>query len=235
MTATAVRKHDGINWHAFAYVDKYSADQCAYADRVISGKVTWYRRGLRRIGQQQRRGWGTEYQSALNRVLLRTGDPEDGRAEADGNLLVTSGLTSITALLIGAGGSGKLYALTTSEAVCGVGSTTTSAVVGDTVLGANGSSPNGTTGAWYQASDASFPSVSAGVITMQSTFASGNANMAWQEWCWASGTGTITAGDALASVYATGASFSMWNHKIASLGTKASGAAWVFTTTITLS
>jgi hypothetical protein len=39
----------------------------------------------------------------------------------------------------------------------------------------------------------------------------------------------------LSGFYATASSYAMWNHKIASLGTKASGASWVFTTTITLS
>lgn len=230
MTSVAERRHDGLNWHAFAHVDRYSPDQCAYADTKVADQLAWYRPGSRRLAREQAQGFGAHYDGLLAKILQRM-EPEDGRAEADGNILVTTGLTSITALLVGTGGSGKLFNIANASAVCGVGTSATSATVGDTVLGGNGTS----TTAYYQQADSTFPTVSAGVITMQATFASANANFAWNEWCWASGTGTITPGFSLGTVYATNASFSMWNHKIASLGTKASGAAWVFTTTITLS
>lgn len=200
----ATKQHDGINWHAFAHVDKYSPEQTAWATAKL----------------------GYEPQGDKLRELFA--EPEDGFAEADGNLLTTVGLTTITSLLIGTSPSGKLYPLANANAVCGVGATATAATVADTVLGANGGS------AYYQQMDSTYPQVSAGVITGQCTYASGNANFAWAEWGWASGTGTITAGATLASVYGTGASFSLWNHKIQSLGTKVSGASWVFVTTVTL-
>jgi hypothetical protein len=31
------RKHDGINWHAYAYVERYSLDQTAWADKQLRG------------------------------------------------------------------------------------------------------------------------------------------------------------------------------------------------------
>lgn len=230
MPVVAERKHDGINWHAFAHVDKFSPDQCRYADRMVGQHIAWYQPGLRRA---QRRGWGGDYTARLHEVLVRTGEPEDGFAEVDDNLLTTQGLTTITSLLNGVTPAGRLFPLTTSAGTsfsgCGVGDNTTAAVVGDTKLGADAAN------AWYQAMDTGNPTTSAGVMTGITTYASGNANFAWQEWCWISGTGVITAGATLATRFSTNASASMWNHKIASLGTKASGAAWVFTTTITLS
>lgn len=200
----ATKQHDGINWHAFAHVDKYSPEQTAWATAKL----------------------GYEPKGDELRELFT--EPEDGFAEADGNLLTTAGLTAITALLIGAGGSTGKYVLANANAVCGVGATATAAAVGDVHLGADGGS------AYYQQMDSTYPQVSAGVITGQCTYASGNANFAWAEWGWASGTGTITAGATLGSIYGTAGSYALWNHKIQSLGTKVSGASWVFVTTVTL-
>lgn len=148
----------------------------------------------------------------------------DEYAEADGNLLVTVGLANITKLIIGASAT----AMTNAQAIVGVGSSATAAAVGDTALGGNGS----TTTAYYQGADATYPTQSNGVITCNSTFATGNANFAWNEWCWAVGTGALTAGGTLASV-ATGVI--MLNHKVQSLGTKASGSTWTLQATVTLS
>lgn len=147
----------------------------------------------------------------------------DDLVTAHGNLLTTVGLNRITNLIIGGGSA----ALTNAQAIVGVGSSTTAAAVGDTVLGGNGSS----TTAWYQSADASYPTQSNGTITIYSTFATGNANFAWNEFCVAIATGTITAGGTLASV---GTSPVMLNHKVTSLGTKASGS-WQAQLQITLS
>lgn len=150
------------------------------------------------------------------------GEPEDGVQEEPGNILVTAGLGLISNLIEGAGGTPFAHA----DAIVGVGATATAATIADVHLGADGGS------AYYQQADTSYPTASGGVITAVSTFASVNANFAWNEWCLATGSGGITAGATLASVATTP---TMLNHKIASLGTKASGAAWVFTATITLS
>jgi hypothetical protein len=190
---------DGIRWHAFAHVDKYSEDQAAYAARLLGAPAE-----------------GRELAAMFR-------EPEDGTADADGNLLVTVGLDAITKLLI-ASGSPQAFSGPT-RAIVGVGATSTAATIADTVLGANGGS------AWYQGCDSANPTQANGVITTVCTFNDSNSNFAWAEWCWATCTGSITPSATLASA-ATGTK--MWNHKIQSFGTK-SGGSWVLTTTVTIS
>jgi hypothetical protein len=156
--------------------------------------------------------------------------------------MVNGGLNSITYLLttgnpmatgavaghnnLGSGPGGA----TSTIAIIGVGCSTTAWSAAQTVLGADAS-----VNAWYQAMDATFPTVTAGgILNGQITVASGNGNFSWNEWCWAAGSGTTTAGSALAGID-TGAT--MWNRKVpaSSLGSKASGASWVFTQTVTFS
>lgn len=145
--------------------------------------------------------------------------PHD-EAESYGNLLTTAGLNHITGLIIGNGAA----AFNGTQSVVGVGNSSTAAAVSDTAL-------LGT--AWYQEVDGAGPTRSNGVITAISTFASADANFAWNEWCWVVATGTITPTATFANIGST--SEQMLNRKVASLGTKASGASWVFTTTVTLS
>ena len=201
MLDTAPRRgHDGINWHAHALVQKYTDRQVDWARRAS---------GI------------TEPPGAL--LQRHCGEPEDGYAEADGNLLVTVGLDAITKLLTNISSPQAFSGPT--RAIVGVGATSTTATTADTALGADGGS------AYYQGCDTSNPTQANGVITTVATFTTGNANFAWAEWCWATCTGSITPGATLASV-ATGTK--LWNHKIQSLGTKVSGS-WVLTTTITIS
>lgn len=136
-------------------------------------------------------------------------------AEDEGNLLTTAGLTRITSLITGGGGQAASQTATR----IGVGDGAGSAVVGDTNLGG--------TNKYFNILD-SAPAVSGGVITFVATFASANGNFAWNEWGIDIGTPTVTSGT---TVNAT-----LLNHKTsAALGTKASGASWAFTATITLS
>ncbi len=223
------RHGDGINWHALAFVDRYSPDQAKYAERVLARRRPQV---LAHRGKPAMTGFGGKlafghnvYNGALRQAMEKfTGEPEDGTGEAAGNLLTTMGLTTMTSLLIGVTPSGALYPMDTTHSVCGVGATSTAANIADVALGANAGS------AWYQAMDSANPTVALGVITGITTYASADGNFAWNEWAWASGTGTRTASATFASVYGTAASRSLWNHKIpaSSLGTKASGAAWVF-------
>lgn len=167
--------------------------------------------------------WATQkmgYEPAGHRLSLLFRDPEDGVVEEPGNLMVTAGLNLLTSLLEGGAGTPFAHA----DAIVGVGSTSTAATVADTALGADN-----TSGAWYQQADTSYPTQSNGVITCQATVTSGNGNFAWNEWCLATGSGGITAGNHLSAV-ATGVV--MLNHKVSSLGTKASGS-WVFVATVT--
>lgn len=195
----------GIKWLAHARIEKFSPEQTQRAAEL---------HGVHEADLQH------HHLYALGEV------PEHGVVEEPGNLLTTAGLQRITNLIIGSGAA----AFTASQSVVGVGATSTAAVITDTALGANGGS------AWYQATD-SAPTAVNGVLTAVSTFASGNANFAWNEWCWVISTGTITAGATLDATHPGATANQLLNHKVpaSSLGTKASGATWVFTTTITLS
>lgn len=145
--------------------------------------------------------------------------------EIDGNLLTTAGLGRITSLIVGAGGT----TFSNTNAAIGVGTSSTGELVGNTALGGDGNAST----ARYNACDATYPSASAGVITAVATYDSGEANFAWNEWCWVIAPATITEGATLASL--SSGTEVMLNRKVASMGTKGSGATWVFTTTVTLS
>jgi hypothetical protein len=206
---------DGLTWSPHTLIEKYSPEQTAFAERTLAGEFS---------PLAISKGHDPAYRTALRAALRSTGDPEDGTAEGYGNLLTTAGLDAITKLLI-ATGSPQAFSGPT-RAIVGVGATATAAAIGDTALGADGGS------AYYQGCDSSNPTQANGVITTIATFASGNANFAWAEWGWATCTAAITPGATLASV-ATGTK--LWSHKIQSLGTKASGASWVFTGVLTVS
>lgn len=160
----------------------------------------------------------------LRRLELEGSHSPDEVFVAEGNLLTTAGLNRLTNLIIGGGGA----AFTNAQAIVGVGSSSTAATVADTVLGGNGS----TTTAYYQGADASNPTQSNGLITCNATFASGNANFSWNEWCWAIATGALTPGGTLASV---GTSPQILNHKVQSMGSKVVGGVSTLNATITLS
>lgn len=148
------------------------------------------------------------------------GDPEDGVHEDPmSNLLTTAGLGRLTSLLIGGGGQ----ALTATATRLGVGDSSTAATVADTDLGAAA----GATHRQFYVMDATYPTQSAGVLTCKSTFASGDANFAWAEWCIDVGTPTVSNGTTVNAL--------MLNHRIAALGTKSSGASWALTATVTIS
>lgn len=168
--------------------------------------------------------WATQkmgYEPQGHRLSLLFRDPEDGVITEPGNLMVTVGLNLLTSLLEGGAGTPFAHA----DAIVGVGAGTTAAAIGDTAL-----TDDNSANAYYQQADSGNPTQSNGVITCVCTFASGNANFAWQEWCLATGSGGITPGTHL-SAAATGVT--MLNHKVASLGTKASGASWVFSAVVT--
>jgi hypothetical protein len=176
----------------------------AQVDKYDDDQVEW---AERRLGKKGLDG------AALRSVLT----PYEVTI-APGNLLTTAGLTRITSLINGAGGQ----ALTNTASRLGVGNSSTAAAVGQTDLQAAAGSAN----RWFQIMDATFPSTSAGVITLKSTFATGDGNFVWAEWCSDIGTPTVTSAN---TVNAT-----MVNRAVQALGTKASGS-WVLTATITLS
>ena len=138
---------------------------------------------------------------------------------APGNLLTTAGLTRITSLITGGGGQ----AATNTSARIGVGNSSTAAAVGQTDLQAAAGAAN----RWFQTMDATFPQVSAGLMTFRSTVGTADGNFAWAEWGIDIGTPTVTTGT---TVNAT-----LLNRAVQALGTKTSAGTWVATATITLS
>ncbi len=68
-----------------------------------------------------------------------------------------------------------------------------------------------------KAMDATYPSGGSNVITFRSTFATGDANFAWQEW----------------GVFNASSAGTMLSRKVESLGTKTSAQTWQFTVTLT--
>ena len=142
--------------------------------------------------------------------------------EHEGNLLMYGGASTQWQTLIGNGTTTADQALTyfsNARAAIGVGDSTTAAAASQTNLQA-------ATNKLRKAMDATYPLHTDGVVVgaasvaFRSTFASAEANFAWQEW------GVFNS--------ATDATGRMLNRKVESNGTKASGASWQFTATLSL-
>jgi hypothetical protein len=69
-----------------------------------------------------------------------------------------------------------------------------------------------------KAMDATYPTRATNVLTFRSTFATGDANFAWQEW----------------AVFNASTAGTMFNRKVESLGTKTSAQSWQLTVTLTV-
>lgn len=150
--------------------------------------------------------------------LARVVGPASDYSESCGNVLTTAGLNRLTSLWIAGGGQG----LTNTSVRMGVGNSNTAAAVGQTDLQAAA----GSTNRWFQVMDATYPQQANGVATFKATFGTGDGNFAWEEWCIDVGTPTVSSGNTVNAL--------MVNRKVANQGTKASGAIWALTTTITI-
>ena len=106
-------------------------------------------------------------------VFAELGVSPDEVVEQPGNLLVTAGLTRLMSLLNGAGRARRSPTPPRGSARA----TVPGRRWGDTDLGAAAGSAN----RWFQVMDATFPSVSANVLTAKATFASADGNYAWNE------------------------------------------------------
>lgn len=230
------RALEGATGFSIAHVDKYSPDQVAWAERRLREEASWRRGGdvrtmIRRLRSGPLKVTGCEFERYF------PGGPEEGSVTRSGNIFVAQGLTNLVSLWLGLTGTAvNALGVTSATPVCGVGSgTTPAAATSDTALIANGGS------AYYQAFDAVLGTTSTnGVVVGTSTYGSSVANFAWNEWCWATGHGVVTAGSNLnsgaGSPFATASSAAMVNHKVGvNLGSKASGSSWVFSTTFTIS
>jgi hypothetical protein len=153
------------------------------------------------------------------RLEKRWGDNPDATPyeviERDDNLLMYGGASALWQQLIG---SGAITAYSNANAYIGVGDSTTAAAATQTDLQA-------ATNKLRKAMDATYPlhtdgtTSGAASIVFRSTFATTDANFAWQEW----------------AVFNASSTGRMLNRKVESLGTKTSSAAWTLTVTITLS
>lgn len=136
-------------------------------------------------------------------------------------MLTTAGLNRLTSLLIAGGGQ----AITNTSARIGFGDDNTAASVGQTDLVA----ASGSTHRFFSVMDATYPQQANGVLTVKTTVGSadGNFTAGWQEWGIDVGTPSVSNGTTVNAL--------LVNRKVASLGTKASGASWAFTGTVTIS
>jgi hypothetical protein len=136
----------------------------------------------------------------------------DEIVDVPGNLATTAGVTRVANLITGGGAQ----ALTNSRAVVGIGDGTGTVAVGDTDLFAAA----GSTHRWFQGVDASYPSVSGGVITISSTFASADGNFTWAEWCFGIASATPVPSSVIGTALGSGI---MMNHKVQAMGAKSAG------------
>lgn len=143
------------------------------------------------------------------------------RIEIEGNLLVIGGASVQWQTLIGNGTTTAAQALTyfnNANANIGVGDSTTAAADTQTDLqAATNKLRRGMDATYPQHTDTTGTAGSKSIL-FRSTFATGDANWAWQEW------GLFNASTA----------GRMLNRKVESLGTKTSSATWVITITLSL-
>jgi len=137
-------------------------------------------------------------------------DPSHGHLEVRGNLLLNEGINELWALVCGTGAT----LFDNTHTYIGVGDSSTAEAATQTDLQA---SSNKT----YKAMDGGYPTYGASqYATWRSTFATGDANYAWNE---------ITVSNT------SSGSGKNLNRKVSSMGTKTSAASWVATLQITLS
>lgn len=200
---------DTINWHAHARIDTFSAAS-------VEAARAWHGLDREPIGVE------------LQEWAFATRGTRDGDSvvEESGNLLTRLGLARIGNLLIGATGAAS-QALNATHCRIGVGDDATAAATTQTDL----SAASGSTHRQFKLVDsvAQGTGANSGVSTIVATFATGQANFAWAEWCIDGGTAdgtTVTA--------ETASTPGMINRKVASLLTKTSSVVAVFTVTITI-
>lgn len=129
-----------------------------------------------------------------------------GVTEAE-NIFLTAGINELWKLVTGQ--SANTY--TNAQALIGIGDSSTTAVAGQTDLQA-------ATNKLYKAQNGSYPTVpSAGAVQFQSTFASADANYAWNEFVVKQNTSAICI-----------------DRGVSAMGTKASGTTWTVTVTLSI-
>jgi hypothetical protein len=158
--------------------------------------------------------------------FVRLGADPFAITEVDGNLLVTEGIGNLTGLVMG---TVTVPVINATRGFIGVGDSSTAAAVTDTALVA-------ATNKFYQkigSISQTTTTITNDTITAITTVATTDANFAWAEWVIGSTTGgTVTTGT---TEGAGGTGAFIFNRRVASMGTKASGASWTFTANIKFS
>ena len=205
-----MRKHDSGNWHMKARLLKYHEDIDSFAHRT-----TWWAKSLRRLSTI----WLISFLAValydqtvgrLERKFHALFTPYEV-IEMEGNCLLNTGIDKIWDLVTGVvSGADHIYDGPTGndKAQIGVGDSATAAQATDTDL-------IGT--ATYKTMETGYPTSENQKATFKSSFGSGDANYAWNEWV----VKQVTSGDCL-------------NRKVESLGTKSTGT-WTLEVDITLS
>ena len=211
---TTVMESDHLSWQPHAHVDKFRV-----ADERDAMHILYPRRAAL-VEKAKNKGFklpkGIVPAITRDQFFALNFDPY-AVADEPGNLLLNAGINRMGSLLIG--GGGQVY--NNTNTAIGVGDTATAAAATQTDLSAAVNAAN----RYFQMADATYPTFATQVLTVVATFASGNANFAWNEWM----IDQHTASGATAAVAAA------LNRKVVSLGTKTSAAAWAFTVTITIS
>lgn len=213
MTA-ALLERDHISWQPHAHVDKFTAENERDAMHILFPKrAAAFERAERagiKLASRIRPHITGDQMFALNMEPYAV-------ADEPGNLLLNAGINRLGSLLIGGGGQ----AFDSTHTAIGVGDTSTAAAASQTDLQAAVNAAN----RYFQMADGGYPTFATQVLTVVSTFGTGNANFAWNEWM----IDQHTASGATASTAPA------LNRKVVALGTKTSAAAWAFTVTITIS
>lgn len=171
---------------------EWSIDKAVFAESVREKAEAFLRNG----GQMQE-------------ALKLFGGQYLGKSAFEGNLLLNEGINALWTLVAG----GSETAFNNANARLGVGDSSTAEAATQTDLQA-------ATNKTYKAMDASYPTYGTSQkITFRSTFGSGDANYAWNEF-------TVDNGSvALKNL----------NRKVSAQGTKTSGQTWQLSLDITLS
>ena len=197
------------NWHMKSRLLKYNEDIDSYAHR----NSPWAR-VLRKVKPLFLLGSIASFiydrtVGKLEREFHATFQPYEV-IEQEGNCLLNTGIDEIWDIVTGiVSGVGHIFTVAAAYVTIGVGDDDTAAQATDTdLIGSN---------KFYAVSEAGYPTSTTQKVTFKSSFATGEANYAWQEWVVKHATSAICL-----------------NRKVESLGTKASGT-WTLEVSITLS
>lgn len=198
--------HERVSWHTTWRLDKYVGDFAAFMSAAMENVIGATQEQVEAARAYFTRDWH-ENQRPYETLAV------------DGNLLVTSGLNALMGLLGTA--APAVVPFSNANARLGCGNANTAEAIGQTQL--QGAST------LLKAMNATYPimgtvAVPLATITYQATFGSADANWTWLE------IGTFNGA-------AMGGATIMLNRKVpvGGLGTKASGASWTLTETITIS